>query len=299
MVAIRLAILQIFTLLSLATLALAEEKFPALIISQTIGVPFKPVSAFALVESRVGEIKQYKAIAIPKPLSTNLQGNQTYLAASPIPAHSLNDTANNSLRFAFFLASVNGEFAAGEVTELSYDQLKAESISIDELNQAILKYEKELPDLRTDNADLEAQLMELRDKASKIANVDDIIDLKVELENLKGFDEKKIVELDRLRALINLGRTSAEPTEADKIRTNLISQLTESAKITAFADRIANRKRDSALANYRRKVNLVKTAEGVDAETLAQEVLALRKRRRELESRLNLNSTPEGVQNEF
>ena len=142
--------------------------------------------------------------------------------------------------------------------------------------------------------------MQPREAASKIAGVDDLIDLKTELASLKGFDDRKAAELDRLREMVKRGRFSPEPESADQLRMQLSQQLRDAARVTADADRMGMSQRESATANYRRKIELVKQAEGVNAEELAQDVLVLRKRRRELEARLNVDApNPETPERDF
>ena len=134
---------------------------------------------------------------------------------------------------------------------------------------------------------MEKQLSQLREQASKIAEVDEIIDLKSELTNVRGFDEQKSAEIERLRTLVAEGRDAADPKNLVSIRATLAENLAGIAKVTALSDRLSGRRREAAAASYRRKINLVRESEGIDPELLAQEALDLRRRRKELEARLS------------
>ncbi len=267
------------------------------IIEQTIAVPFKPVSAYALVESSAGEVRQYHAVAVPMGGgTTSIEAGQTVLvgAVLPVPAKA---APEGLFHFTFFLANTSGEFAATEVRSLTWKALQANALTVDAMEQEITRYEKDLPERREENMQLEARLAQLREKASKIAGVDDLIDLKSELANLKGFDEKKIAELDRLHLLVRAGEQRALPPQADDKRMELGDQLRSAAQVTAEADQLGLTKKESVEGAFRRKLELVRQAQGVNAQELAQEVLRLRKHRKELEARLGQGGeTGDGAQ---
>lgn len=263
------------------------------LIEQTIAVPFKPVSVYALVEQKTGDIRQYHGIAVPSGAGgMEVEAGQTVNVAAliPVPKQAAPDDV---FHFTFFLASVSGDFAATEIRSWTWKALRENSLTIDSLEAQTSAIERDIPAQREQNTKLEAKLTQLREQASKIAGVDDLIDLKTELASLKGFDEKKSSELERLKELVKRGRFDPEPEGMDDLRMDLLGQLRNAARLTADADRLGMSQRESAVAAYRRKIDIVKQAEGVDPQELAQRVLELRSHRRELESRLNVGGTPE------
>src|SRR5262249_48625981 len=118
---------------------------------------------------------------------------------------------------------------------------------------------------------------------------------------LDGFEQdlKKVDgELARLDALNNLGRQVVDPDNIDVLRQDLQADLAETAKVTAVADRLNLRRRGGGVQDFAKKVNLVKEPHSANPESLAQEVLRLRKIRKELEAKLNL-STHESDSDDF
>lgn len=263
------------------------------IIEQTISVPFRAVTVYALVETAMGEIRQYRAIAVPASVgATEIEAGQPVLVGAVVPVSS-SVSPDAVFHFSFFATGVNGDFAATEIQSLTWKALLSSGYEIDTLKEETAKLEQSLPTQREENLKLESQLSQLRDQAAKIAGVDDLIDLKSELDSLKGSDEKKAVEVDRIKLLSRNGFESAPPKNADESLMDLGAQLRLAAKVTAEADKVGLNKKGSAEAEYRRKLELVRRAEGADPQALAQQVFNLRKRRKELEARLNAGTETE------
>ncbi|MFN8389990.1 MAG: hypothetical protein U0136_06845 [Bdellovibrionota bacterium] len=261
------------------------------IIEQTIAVPFRPVTVYALVSGADGSIQQYHAVAVPMaPGATEVEVGQTVTVGAVVPLPNTSAALEGSFSFTFFLVNLNGEFAATEVQSWTYKMLAANNRSISELDQDRAQIEHDIPLQREENNKLEARLTQVREQASKIAGVDDILDLKTELANLKDFDEKKFSDLERLHALYKAGSTVPDPKDVQDLRVKLLNQLRLAAQVTAEADRLGMSRQESALAEYKRKVDLVKSTAGEDPQALAKQILQLRKQRRELEGRLNLGA---------
>ena len=265
------------------------------IIEQTISVPFRPVSVFALIANKKGKVEQYHAVAVPMtPGATEVEVGQMVTVGSVVPVPAGIDK-DEVFHYTFFLASLNGEFAATEIKSWSWKELQANSQDADVLEHQRDQLEKEIPPQRDANAKLELRVNQLRDQASKIAGVDDILDLKSELASLQGVDgKKKVTEFQRINELVKAGRATPEPLGADDMRQNLASQLRQVSITTAEVDRLGTSRHDSAVSEYRRKLAMAKEADSADPQALAQEILALRKQRKELEGRLNLNSDAGG-----
>jgi len=262
------------------------------VIEQTISVPFRAVSVYALVETTVGQIRQYRAKAVPAAIGAKeIEAGQAVLvgAVIPIPPNAAPDAV---FHFSFFATGVNGDFAATDIQSLTWKALETSGYQIETLKEETARLENSLPAQREENLKLENQLSQLRDQAAKIAGVDDLIDLKSELDSLKGSDEKKSVEVDRIKLLAKLGFEAADPKNSDALLMDLGGQLRLAAKVTAEADKVGTNRKGSVEAEYRRKLDLVRRMEGVDPQSLAQQVLNLRKRRKDLEARLDTGASP-------
>jgi hypothetical protein len=269
------------------------------VVEQTISVPFRPVSVFALLSSPSTHILQYHAVAVPMtPGATEVEVGQTVTVGATVPIPK-NAPADEAVYFTFFLVNLNGEFAATEVQSWTWGQLSQNNRSIDELNQDRAQIEHDIPLQREENNKLDARLTQLREQASKIAEVDGILDLKTELANLKDFDERKVGDLERLKYLYHEGVSETDPTDDGDIRMNLLAQMRKAAQVTADADRLGMSRKETATNEFHRKLNLIRGVSDIDPQQLAKQILALRKQRRELESRLNMNSTPESTNQEF
>ena len=256
------------------------------ILEQTISVPFEPVSLYALQEIAIGEIRQYRAVAAQ--LGDPAEAAQSVQLTVGAPVAKNADADEEGLfHFTFFLTDLNGQFAATEVKGWSWKRLAENTLPGTLLERNGAAYAQEITMQQAKNSEMEKQLSVMREQASKIAEVDEIIDLKSELTNVRGFDEQKSAEIERLHTLVAEGRDAADPKNLVSIRATLAENLAGIAKVTALSDRLSGRRREAAAASYRRKINLVRESEGIDPELLAQEALDLRRRRKELEARLS------------
>ncbi len=192
------------------------------IIEQTIAVPFKPVSVYALVDFGNNNIKQIPGVFVPFPNqgSNAAAGDRVAVAAviqnerqtESTEAAGVKSYGNSSapqndhhFRFTFFLASLEGEFAATEVTETTWEQIQSIPHTVDAISAAIATAKKAIPQQKERNAATDKKFASLRTQASQIAQVDDLLDLKTELESLKETDEKKVGEVEHIRAAIRRG----------------------------------------------------------------------------------------------
>ena len=154
--------------------------------------------------------------------------------------------------------------------------------------QSIGQLEEKVRLAAAEHEALQADLSDLRRQASQISEINDIVNLKMRLNSLQSAFAAKERQAERLRRLIDRGRQIEDPEGIDDRRLELSAALTEAAKVTAIADRLAKRQQDAARQTFLRKISVVQELDESNPEDLAREVLQLRKQRRELENRLGI-----------
>lgn len=254
------------------------------ILQQAIVVPFEPVSIYALQEVGPGTVKQYRAVSYTPGDAKAPPGSNVALTVGAPVRRGADANDSGVFHFTFFVTGLEGQFAATEMKAWTWKKLVENTLPFSVMEREIEIDQRSVAALEQSSNDVEAKLAQLREQASKIAEVDELIDLKMELSNTKGFDEKKLDEITRLRRLAELGRTIGDVSAVDEMRVQLSTQLAEAAKTTALSDRLNRSKRDAAAASYRRKLEIIRRNEGIDQQELAQEILQLRRRRKELEA---------------
>jgi hypothetical protein len=261
------------------------------VIDQIINVTFEPFAVFLLLETGVGDIKQYQAAAVELiALGAQSAGSRQLIVGAPVIMNG-QGLEDNTFHFTFFMAGQNASFAATEVKNWSIEQLRKDTISLHDLLGEIAQLENKLRVKRVENLNLEESLASLRKRASDIAEIGQIVKLKMELKALSNAYQEKQAEAERLKSLIDLGRQVRDPEGIDQYRLELSLHLQEAAKVTAIADRLSKRQQEAARQNFMRKIGMVKEMDTSDPAALAKEVLQLRKQRRELENRLGITST--------
>ena len=258
------------------------------IIDQAVASSFRPESVFLLVAG--AGVKEFPAVFLTRGGSGLDQGGEI-LAASLLPQA-------ESLSFSFFLKGHDLSFAATPVRTWSRESIRKNTVSYSELTAEVSTLSRQLKDKQTLVAKVEQELDSLRSKASAVAGVDEIIDLKIELARLRGFGDQKAAERERLRDLVSIGRKRTDPEGVDALRQELSLHLADTARATAMADRLRVRRKEAARATLDKKLAFVKEMSRYNPEELAAEVIRLRNRRRELEARLNLRPAP-AEQNDF
>ena len=271
--------------------AAADEMAPAFakgagIVDQIISVSFEPQVYFILREAGPGVVKQYKAAALE--LHDAEPGSRKFIVGSYIPS------GTDDFHFSFFLAAENSAFAASEIKRWNEDDLRKNTTSTTVLEQRIAELEDKIKIKRVEAADLEEQLTGVRARASELAGVDKIIKLKTKLHNLEQTAGHDKSETERLKELTDNGRELEDPEDIDQYRKELSANLEEAAKVTAVAERLNQRKKESAKSSFMKKVELVKQMDTSDPDDLAREILQLRRKRREFENRLGLTSEDGG-----
>ena len=260
------------------------------LIDQIVSVGFEPVTLFVLQQTAEGEIRQYRAAALPLPASGNIPSSEhELLLAAPVLITEKN-LRDPSFHFTFFMASKDAAFAATVVKKWTLEELRQNSLQPSQMREEIEQLDQRLKILRVEVLNLDEKLADLRSRASQIAPIDEIIDLQMNLEGIDRTKKKKDEEILRIHELVESGRKLQDPENVDTLRQELALHLAEAAKVTALADRLDRRRQDAALQTFMNKVNLVKEMQSANPEALAQEVLRLRKKRRELEARVGVGS---------
>ena len=256
------------------------------ILDQTIQTSFEPVSVSALVYDGA-HLRQFDADFVPVP---NGSGNdRLFRVAAVLPLDQQSGAVEN-LSVTFFLVSVDGDFAATTIQNWNREAIEQNSKSRAQLEQENEEAKAEIPKQKARNDALERELERSKDRASNVAEVEDIIGMKSALDQLKDSDSSAELELVRLHELIRAGRTAPAQPNLLPIRAELSKQLQEVTIATASSEHIRSSRRQSASTDYFHKLELARQAEGVDIRGLAAQVLELRQRRKELEARLGVTA---------
>jgi len=262
--------------------------------SEVARIDFAPSALHVLVASNTGVIRRLRAGATPFPDEQLREDiiDRAFLLAAPFALDTLQ--SDETTFFAtFFLSGKNSSFATTKIKRWTLADLKDNSAGLQVLTRKLedLRRNVKIKQSRADT--LEEELTGLRKKASKIAGVSELIDLKLQLDSLQGTEEERTAELERLDHLVSTGRRWADPEGIDTIRQELGVHLKEAAKATSVADRLNRRKSRIAEQGFRRKLRLINEMKSVDMAEMAQKVLSLRRRRHALERRLKIGSVDE------
>lgn len=263
------------------------------IIDQVVTLAFEPYSMLVLQETAPGVVEQYRAAAVQLDRSRDDDSSgRRFIIGAPVPLSAASRAARRN--FTFFLAGRDSSFAATEVKTWDAPTLRENSPTAAEMQQQIQDLHAELKVYRVKALSLEERLNQLRSEASAIANINAIIELKSRIAALQASESEKEEQSRRLQVLIERGRALLDLEEVDALRHELSLHLKEAAKVTAAADRLNRRKNEAAMQSFMQKLNIVKEMERTDAKELAQEVLELRRKRREYENRLGITSSDAG-----
>jgi hypothetical protein len=268
------------TLCALVGIAQAESLREPMV-EQLVTVPFKPSGVFAMLEQQVGEVKKIQSEAIIPAISGKDKAYEIFLGAPISP----NVQGSVMLNYTFFLKGADGSFAATPVKQAERSELVENGLSLEELEMEEKRLRNRSASVSEENSRLSDSLQDLRQRASQIAGVEDIVDIKMELARLQGFGEQASAESGRLRALLDYGRKYKDASDINRLRYELTLHLQEAAKKTAVADRLNSRRKQAAKSSLEQKLALVGETRGYDAQALAKELLKLRAQIKELEQR--------------
>lgn len=259
-------------------------------IDQHVSTAFDPKRSYIFFEPALGKVRQYPAATIAE--EGKISDSETIdrrIVGAKVALDQIPETST-AVHFSFFILGEEGVFAATPVRSWPVDKLKENSQSVAELHGEIAELEAQKRENDLKILSLEDDLDILRQEASKIAGVEDIVELQREQRSVETMLKNSEKEKLRLERLVELGRELDDPQEIDAIRTDLLDQLKEAAQATAMADRLNARRKASALTVLKNKLASVRQTANLNPEALAQEVLRLRKVRREWEGRLNVSA---------
>ena len=258
------------------------------VVDAIVGEDFSPTTAFVLQEVGPAQVRQYPAEVTPvaEKGKTKVALPLTAVGA-PVPL----ETVTEQFHFTFFLADDEARFRSTPVQRWTAEELRMNSLSSNALERDIRDLDDEIKDKRVEAVEIQDQRATMFRKASQITNIEAILNLQRERSSLERSLVERRAEIERLESLIERGRQLEDPPLVDQMRKELSLHLKEAAKVTAMADRLNRRQKESAVQTFNQKLRMVKDMEREDPESLAREVLRLRRKRRELESRLGSSAS--------
>lgn len=269
------------------TLAEAKDDNVAYV-DEFVRVPFAPKQVLLLQETKLGKLQRYEGTAALADPDAN-DTDSRVLAGAKIWWDS-RVWGGTSKPMAFFFIDRVGRFAATAVQQWNTARVMENSKSIDELQKDIVRLKIEIENRQRQIESTGKKLTTLRETAASIADVDKIIDLKIELAQLTGLGDKAESEMQRLRSLVDGGYAKKEAPGLVALSKDLSLLLREGAKATAMVDRLNRRKQQSGLRRLKRKLSMIESTRSIDTEKLAKEVLRARRKRTEYERRMGLKT---------
>ena len=259
------------------------------VVDSVVTLDIVPVRALLLQTPQIGVVQQYDGefSYFSNPEAKETAQHQILTSARVLWNFGVDYKTSQRVVFLFY--DSKGHFAATPVRNWSYEDAKQHTLTNREIESKIVNLHKDIEIAKSELASLETKLAELREQAATIAGVDKIVDLRVELAKLTAPEEEKEAEFDRLSSLVDAGYALKDPANTDELRAELNSQLVDMAKATVSADRLSRSKGQSAVERVRQKLRLIRDTKDIDADELARQVLDMRNRRREYESRMGLN----------
>jgi sulfur relay (sulfurtransferase) DsrC/TusE family protein len=267
-------------ILGLAALS-TEARAEFGIIDHEIESSTPPSISFIVLESSLGEVRQYSAASSEiENDPNNLQRRFSLGGIIPIAPD------KTKLNYCFFWADSQSNFNSSEIASLTTNELKDSLKSTEKL-------ENELAELKNTIQEKRLNLVTLKDEFQALFNTSPNSLLIKEIQKLK--QEKKLVsnEIERLKnytenleRLLEKGRAGEESPNIETLHKNLSSHLKEAAQVTAVAERLSARRKQSAKIALEQKIKAVKEMQNEDPRLLAKEIIALRKKRNELENKL-------------
>lgn len=273
------------------------------VIDQLVLNYFMPSRISILQEVALGKVLRYPAysLILAEDVTTGKQnsaGLMTLLVGAAIYPE-LTNLRKGKAHYTFFLAGEaagNRSFSATPIRRWSKIEVDEYSKSTSELEKTIVDVHKETAAKVKQIKLRDVKLKQLRERVAQVAGVDGIVELKMELAKLRAFDSKDNEIQGSLVKLVEVGRQMADPENAKLWRKSLAEDLRGAAEVTAMADRLAKRRRQAALKAFKSQSQLIKAMKDYDPQMLARKLLKLRKKRRELEGRLNLSKHSENLE---
>jgi len=253
------------------------------LLDQVVKVQEIPKSSFVLQEAGLGVVHRYDATSVEAGLieSDDLYTDLHFGSVVTIP--SLTKATNSHY---VFLLHANGSFFATPVNKWTQDQVTQSKKLPQELRQGMQEELLVLHEGEIEQNDLAIELEGLRARASKTIDVKNLVTLSSDIQYLSILNAEKRISYQFLKKAVEKGADIPDPQESNQLRIELAHQLKSTAEATAMADRLAQQKQKAALANVRQQVALIREMKRYKLKALAQEVLRLRVRRKDLEEKL-------------
>lgn len=235
-----------------------------------------PLNSVVLLESATGSVQVYSATLTP------ISDTARTLIAAGAPAR----PPQNSFGVAFLTDPLR---EAPKVQTWSADAYTINAMSEQVLRQDILDLDQSLQAERIRSVDVQDRAREYERAIIEALALAELREKKEEQRELERSIFEKQREILRLERVIERGRQFDAPENITAMRLELGSHLRETAQVTAAADHLTRRKLDAARGRVRAKLKLIEQLKAEDSEALARELLSLRAKRRELESRLGVS----------
>lgn len=260
------------------------------LVDNVVTIDITPAKVIVLQEPQLGLVQQYDGEFSYFSQSESKEMSSHQLLASARVLWNFGHDYKAPQKFVFLFYDSKGHFAATPVASWSYEQAKEHALTEKGVKEEISILQQDIELAQNEVASLDVQLEELRERAASIAEVDKIVDLKVELAQLTSPEEEEEMEFDRLSSLVERGYQFKCSNDVDVLRAELNNHLVEMSKATALADRLSHRKGQSAVERVKQKLRLIRDTKDIDANELARQVLDMRTKRREYEQRMGIRS---------
>lgn len=253
--------------LSVANFAAAE------VLEQRVKSNFQPTTSFLLWSPSKGRVISQQAVLI-----SSLSQPQEYVVGTE------GVFGKNSLaHYCFFLKGRDASFAA---TSVRINESNLASPTLEEIEKENSSLKLEHASIKNQLTEFQKLLVDYRGKAMLVGGVDSIIQLQKEINRIRNADIRRENEQTRLRELIALGRKEQDGISFDELRQQLSSALKDTAQVTALADRLKSRKKQTAKQSLDDKLKLIRETSTINREEIAREILSLRTKRKQLETAL-------------
>ena len=267
------------------------------VVDQVVELPFVPQEVFLLISTR--KVRRFRgAVVSYTPIKQVPEGHQSFLAGGSFP-FSASFTSPKGVYSSFVFIGPNKEIATSSAKYWSLNDLKQNSQTILSYSKNSKKLEHRIDTKVLELSALDRELQELRERASKLIDVDALVAAKMELEILRHQLEEKRNVVNRLLSVVEIARELPETPELYSLQRELQTQLKDAAKVSALADRLNTRRRQAAVASFKSKVALVRKMREYEPEALAKRVLELRNRRAKLERQLGIAPASDPIEGDF
>lgn len=271
-----------------------DEAPRAGILDQVFSVPFEPKQVFLVKEYPGALVRMFGAECLGVRTDSGEQAEGSQVLCAAMVALNDADEVSKEYRYSFVVKGRPGEIFGSEVSKVSDKEIVENTRTPEEYALRKTRLEEKIVKEQAAMAQLGLELKILRVKASQVAGVSDIVNVREELSSISSGGERMAQEKRRLESLVSRAQELPDPEDINIRRKALSLDLKEAAKVTAMADRLNRRRKEAAAGSLSDKLAMIKEAESVDIEALGQEVVRLREKRKQLEARFGVAPKTEG-----